>query len=137
MIAVAATGSVGETMAPSANASGHDIPITSCATTATVPIVSSTRPIDAIEIPRRSSRSARRSEKKAAAYSNGGRKITSTRSGSSSISGMPGISPSTSPPNTSGIGYGTDNQRAIAFSTHDRHEQRGQEDLEVLHSSRP
>ena len=104
MIAVAATGSVGETIAPSAKASGHESPIASCPITATAPIVRSTRPIDAIEIARRSLRSARRSEKKAAAYSSGGRKITSTRSGSSSISGMPGSRPSTSPPSTSGIG---------------------------------
>ena len=116
MIAVAATGSVGETIAPSAKASGHERPITSCATTATAPIVRSTRPTAAREIPRRSARSDLRSAKNAAAYKSGGRKTTSTRSGSSSISGMPGSRPSTSPPSTSGIGYGTESQRAIALS---------------------
>ena len=98
MMAVAATGSVGETIAPSANAIAQGSPITSCPTTATAPIVRSTRPIAVIEIARRSALSARRSEKKAAAYSSGGRKTTRTRSGSSSISGMPGTSPSASPP---------------------------------------
>jgi hypothetical protein len=67
MIAVAATGSVGETMAPRANASGHWSPSTSCPITATAPIVTSTSPIAATEIGRRSVRSVRRSEKKAAA----------------------------------------------------------------------
>ena len=79
-------GSVGETIAPSANAIGQESPIASWAITATTPrSLASTRPIEASEIPRRSLRSARRSEKNAAAYSSGGRKITSTRSGSSSI----------------------------------------------------
>ncbi len=67
MIAVAATGSVGETIAPSANAIGQERPITSCPSTATEPMVARTRPIESIEIARRSLRSARRSEKKAAA----------------------------------------------------------------------
>ena len=53
-MAVAATGSVGETIAPSANAIAQGSPITSCPTTATAPIVRSTRPIAVIEIARRS-----------------------------------------------------------------------------------
>ena len=66
MIEVAATGSVGETMAPSAKASAHSIPITSCATTATTTVVVSTMPIAASESARASRRSAWRSEKNAA-----------------------------------------------------------------------
>ena len=66
MIAVAATGSVGETIAPSANAIAHGKPITSWATTADRAGRVSTSPIAAIEIARASSRSARRSLKNAA-----------------------------------------------------------------------
>ncbi len=43
-ISVAASASVGETTAPSVNATGHERPIHSCATTATTPIVAATRP---------------------------------------------------------------------------------------------
>ena len=44
-IAVAAVGSVGETIAPRTNATGHEMPgMSSCATTATSTIVRSTRP---------------------------------------------------------------------------------------------
>jgi hypothetical protein len=66
MIAVAATGSVGETIAPSAKASGQDRPITAWPTTATVQAVISTRPSASSEIGRRFVRSDRRSEKNAA-----------------------------------------------------------------------
>ena len=104
MIAVAATGSVGETIAPSAKAIGHERPITSCPSTATTPVVASTSPIASSEIGRRFARSVRRSAKKAAEYRSGGRKTSRTRSGSSSISGIPGNTPSGSPPITSGIG---------------------------------
>src|SRR3954452_7341403 len=41
--------------------------------------------------------------------------MTSTRSGGSSISGMPGARPRAKPPSTSGIGYGTSSQRATTF----------------------
>ena len=64
--AVAATGSVGDTIAPSAKAIGHDMPITSCAATATATAVTITRPIAVREIARTSWRSALRSEKNAA-----------------------------------------------------------------------
>ena len=104
MIVVAATGSVGDTIAPSTNAIAHDRPIASCPITATVTMVSSTRPIASSEIGRMLLRSARRSAKKAAEYSSGGRKTSRTRSGSSSISGIPGSRPSATPPSTSGIG---------------------------------
>jgi hypothetical protein len=44
-IAVAATGSVGETMTPKTKAAGHESPMAACATTATVTAVSGTRPM--------------------------------------------------------------------------------------------
>jgi hypothetical protein len=59
-IAVAAIGSVGETIAPRTNATGQSRPIAACATTATASIVASTRPIERNPIGlmfRRSSRS--------------------------------------------------------------------------------
>ena len=66
-IAVAATGSVGATIAPSANAAAHGSPSTSsCATTATVHIVASTSPTASSEIGRRSRLSSCRLAKKAA-----------------------------------------------------------------------
>ena len=43
-ISVAASASVGETIAPSVNATAHERPIHSCATTATAVIVAPTRP---------------------------------------------------------------------------------------------
>ena len=43
-ISVAASASVGETTAPSVNATAHGRPIQAWATTATVPIVAATRP---------------------------------------------------------------------------------------------
>ena len=62
MIAVAATGSVGETIAPSAKAIGHSRSSTSCPTTATSPIVTSTSPTDVSASARAWSRSARASD---------------------------------------------------------------------------
>src|SRR5205809_953517 len=52
-MAVAATGSVGETIAPSTNADGHERPITTWATTATVTIVATTSPTASRVIGRR------------------------------------------------------------------------------------
>ena len=66
MIAVAATGSVGETIAPSAKATAQVIPIISWAITATITMVSSTSPIAVSDSGRTLSRSERRSVKKAA-----------------------------------------------------------------------
>ena len=61
---------------------------------------------------------SRRLAKNAAEYSSGGRKITSTSSGSSSTSGQARArSPCTSPPSTSRIGYGTPIARLAAAST--------------------
>ena len=47
---VAASGSVGETTAPSTKLTGHESPITECAATATATIVSATSPIASSEI---------------------------------------------------------------------------------------
>ena len=116
MIAVAAAGSVGETIAPSANDIAHGNPITSCPITATAPAVARTSPIADNEITRASERRDRRSAKNAEAYSSGGRNTSSTSSGSSWMSGIPGTRPSARPPITSGIGYGTSSQLASAFS---------------------
>ena len=105
MIAVAASGSVGDTIAPSANAAAHGSPaIAACATTATSTVVTSTSPTALRVIARMSARRSRSEEKYAALNSSGGRKIRSTSSGSSSISGTPGANPTRLPPSTSMIG---------------------------------
>ena len=105
-ISAAASGSVGETIAPSTNATGHDMPSTSAwATTATVHIVASTSPIANTETTRMPRRMSCRFAKKADEYSSGGRKITSTRSGSSvTVSSVPSTNPRPRPPITSTIG---------------------------------
>ena len=66
MIAVAAAGSVGETIAPSAKDIAHGRPISSCAITATTAAVASTSPIADSEIdPRVRPAALRRSAKNA------------------------------------------------------------------------
>jgi hypothetical protein len=66
-MAVAASGSVGATIAPRAKAAAHERPSTSaCATTATVHIVARTSPMASSEIARASFRSSRRLAKNAA-----------------------------------------------------------------------
>ena len=67
MTAVAATGSVGETIAPSANAAAHGSPATTAwATTATETVVTSTSPTASVEIGRKSARRSRSDWKNAA-----------------------------------------------------------------------
>ena len=105
-IAVAATGSVGETIAPSTNASAQPKPSASWATAPTASVVASTSPTASRETARMLRRSSRSGVKKAAAYSSGGRMISRTSSGSSTTSGIPGVTASASPPTTSRIGYG-------------------------------
>ena len=62
-VACAATGSVGATTAPSTNAAGHERPsISSCAATATAPIVASTAPSASTVSGRSSARSSRGEE---------------------------------------------------------------------------
>ena len=107
MICAGATASVGETTAPSTNATPHDSPMSSCATTATRPVVTNTRPTASQPMSRTLAFSSRGLAKNAAPYSSGGRKISRTRSGVSVTSPTPGTNPSASPPSTSAIGYGT------------------------------
>ena len=106
-IAVAATGSVGETIAPRTKASGHESPITRCATPATMTVVSATKPTERSPMGRMFALRSRKEEKNAATNKSGGRKISNTSSGASSTSGTPGIKPRTNPPRTRKIGYGT------------------------------
>jgi hypothetical protein len=65
-MAVAATGSVGETIAPRTNAAAHGRPTSRCATKATVMVVSNTRPMDRDAIGLRFALRSRGEEKKAA-----------------------------------------------------------------------
>ena len=65
MIAVAAAGSVGETIAPSAKDIAHGRPITSCAITPTQAAVTVSGPTALSTITRASARRLRRSAKKA------------------------------------------------------------------------
>jgi len=66
-IAVAATASVGDTMAPSTKAAPHERPSTAaCATAATTSIVASTSPIESREIGRTFARRSRSDAKNAA-----------------------------------------------------------------------
>ena len=66
MIIAPASGSVGETIAPSTNATSQDMPgMSSCATSATAHIVTSTRPMLVSEIGRRFWRRSPRLAKKA------------------------------------------------------------------------
>ena len=65
--AVAAAGSVGETIAPSTNDMAHGSPMSSWAITATTTAVAITRPMAVSEMTRASVRSVPRSAKNAAA----------------------------------------------------------------------
>src|SRR5215216_43284 len=106
-MAVAATGSVGETMAPSTKATGHESPTAQCAIPATTSIVSTTRPTERSPMGRTLARRSRGEEKNADTYKSGGKKISNTSSGASSMSGMPGTKPKARPPMTRKMGYGT------------------------------
>ncbi len=106
-MALAATGSVGETIAPSTTADAHGRPATWCMTTATTAVVAMTRPIASRPIGRRFARRSRSDVKKADEYSSGGSSASSTMSGGSASVGTPGIRARPSPPSTSRIGYGT------------------------------
>src|SRR3954454_6576309 len=115
-IAVAATASVGATIAPSVNDTAHDMPTTSWAISATPTIVNRTQPTASIEIGFRLACRSRSDEKNAAEYSSGGSRMMKTRSGGSSTSGAPGTNPSAAPPTTSAIGYGTRTTSASTIS---------------------
>ncbi len=115
MMLAPASGSVGDTIAPSANAPAQERPpITACATTATATIVASTRPTAVSPTVRTLRRMYPRSVKNAAPYTSGGRNTTSTTLGLSLKAGNPGTKPNAAPPSTSTIGYGIRIWRASA-----------------------
>jgi len=101
-VAVADTGSVGPTIAPSTNAASQLIPGTiACATRATPAIVASTSPTASSASGRTSAFNSRGEANQPAASSSGGRKTRKTRkttSGSSARSGSAGTRPIASPP---------------------------------------
>lgn len=115
-IAVAATASGGERIAPSVKATAQGRPSAACATTPTTVVVASTRPSASSAIGRRLARKSRTEVKKAAEKRIGGRKSSRTISESSATRGRPGTNPSASPPRTSRIGYGNPSRRAIVTS---------------------
>src|SRR3954454_21082867 len=116
MIVAAASGSVGDTTAPRTNAASQERPaMIACAAKATAHIVTSTSPTALRVRPRRLARRSLKFAKIADPYRSGGRKTTSTTSGSSFTSGSPGTNPTSAPPTTSTIGYGTDSRRASAL----------------------
>src|SRR5664279_6438569 len=91
VIEVAATASVGETMAPSKNPSGQLIPgINACATIPIITVVKKTRPKAANNIGRLFARKWYQLVFQDASYKSGGKKIRKIISGCSSIAGKPG-----------------------------------------------
>src|SRR6266850_5688900 len=107
-IAVAATASGGETIAPSATASGHVMPGTSTiATAAITPVLTATRPTARNAMFFRFVLKSRIGVRNALTYRSGGSTTRKTICGSSSNRGIPGTSPTTSPPSRSSTGYGT------------------------------
>ena len=126
----AATGSVGETIAPSTKAVAQLMPsITAWATSATATVVATTSPTASRPIGRRFTFSSCSEAKNVPAYRSGGRMATSTRSGGSSSSGIPGTKPSAIPPRTSRIGYGMRTRRREHEQGGDRHEEAEQDEL--------
>ena len=104
-MAVAATASGGDTIAPRTNAAGQPRPGTiACATAATPAVVASTRPTARRVMGRRFAWKSRSDVKYAAAQRMGGRKIRKTISGSSATDGTPGTKPRISPPITRKMG---------------------------------
>ena len=102
---VAASASVGATIAPSANAAAQPMLGTSVwATAATTTVVKMTRAIERRAIGPRFRRRSRSGVWNAATNSSGGRNTTSTRSGSRVMLGRPGMKPSASPPSTNSAG---------------------------------
>ena len=102
---VAASASVGATMAPSVNAAAQPSPGTSaCATAATMTVVSRTSPTDSRAIGQRFVRRSRSGVSNAAPNSSGGRNTSSTRSGSRVMCGIQGTNPSARPPSTNSAG---------------------------------
>ena len=115
---VAATASGGDTMAPSAKATGQLMPgMTALATTATAAVVTTTSPTARRVIGRRLRRKSRSEVKYAADHRMGGRKIRNTISGSRGTTGSRGTKLSASPPSTRKIGSGIRMRRASAVQT--------------------
>src|SRR5437867_5522442 len=106
LIAVAATASGGETIAPSANAAAHGNPPNACATTPIASVVTRTNPIASHRMGVRFARKSRHDVNSAAGYSNGGNTNSNTISGLSFNDGGPGRNPSARPATTSKTGYG-------------------------------
>ena len=104
-MAVVATASGGDTMAPRAKATGQLSPgMIQRATTATAAEVASTSPTARSTIGRKFLTKSRSEVKYAADHKMGGRKIRKTRSGWSGTTGTAGRKLSTRPPRTSRIG---------------------------------
>ena len=104
-MAVAATASGGETMAPSMMAAAQLSPGNSqCAMAATAAVVAKTSPTASMEIGRRLARNSRRDVKYAAAHRIGGRKTRKIRSEFKRTVGKPGIKARTRPPMTNNMG---------------------------------
>ena len=95
--AVAETGSVGPSTAPSTNAADHGIPSSAFATAATAAIVTTTSPTASSPIGFQLARSSETLTVIAAAYSSGGRKTKKITSGSTSGDGRPGHEPDHEP----------------------------------------
>src|SRR6266545_180095 len=116
--AVAATASGGATIAPSAKqAASGTFGSSPCITNATQVAVKRTSPTANSRIGRRLNRNAGTEVSMAATYSSGGRMPTSTISGSSRISGIPGMNDSPTPTTTSRIGDSTPSREASAETT--------------------
>ncbi len=103
----------GDTIAPKAAQAGHGRPGTSmCATTATTRVVNSTAPMASDATPIVCRRSCANEINHAPSISSGGRKMTSTRAGSSAMTGKPGKKASSAPPQISATAGGSPSLRA-------------------------
>ncbi len=117
-VAIAETGSVGATIAPSTKASAQlMLGMTVSATTATAPIVTRVRPSTSQVSGRSSARSSLGDAQYPADCRIGGRKTRKTTSGSSSRFGPPGMKPIPRPPSTRTIGYGIEIRSASRTNT--------------------
>jgi hypothetical protein len=93
------TASGGDTIAPRATHAAHGkLGTSSLAANATTAVVNSTAPIASSKMPPRWRRNDACAVNHAPSISSGGRKITSTSSGSSSTTGKPGMNASAPPP---------------------------------------
>ena len=114
--AVAASASVGPTMAPKASAGAQSSPTTKCVTPATTTAVTTTSRIDSRAIGHTSVLRSRTGDSIAATNRSGGRNTSRTSSGSRWSFGSPGTNPSARPPSTNRLGQGTCSRRATSNS---------------------